>query len=83
VIVWIVLFVAMLVLVAILMRGGSGSAEEVQSHARARAEWRADQDLVDAEEMLRLHNADRVERGLRPRTMAEFTEGVRRDPGAR
>jgi hypothetical protein len=78
VIVWILLFVAMLVLVAILMRGGTGSADEMEQRARARAEWRADQDDVDAEEMLRLHNADRVERGLRPRTMAEFTEGVRR-----
>jgi hypothetical protein len=43
--------------------------------------WRHDQESVDVEEMLELHNAERRRRGLDPMTMAEYVEQVRRGEG--
>ncbi|MCW3064677.1 MAG: hypothetical protein JWN32_1849 [Solirubrobacterales bacterium] len=44
----------------------------------ARTAWRHDQESVDVEEMLALHNGERRRRGLDALTMEEYLEQVRR-----
>lgn len=43
-----------------------------------RVAWRWEQEAHDLTQMLELHNADRVRRGLEPITLNEYREEVRR-----
>lgn len=68
---------AFLVVVGIQQRGSNDAFLEWDPVRRT--EWQYDQESVDMEEMLALHNAERARRGERALTLAEYAEVVRRD----
>jgi hypothetical protein len=70
--------ILLLGLVVLALREGSPSQEFLEWDPVTRTAWRGEQDAIDVEEMLALHNARRTRDGLRPLTLAEYTEAVRR-----
>jgi hypothetical protein len=77
----IALGVAFVVLVVLGLRAGAKGRGYLDWDPNEELERRAQQEDVDIEEMLHLHNSRRMQQGLDPVTLAEYTEAVRR--GAR
>ena len=73
--------IGLLAFLVVIGRRGAGRNEGfLEWDPVARTAWRHDQESVDTAEMLNLHNADRVRRGLEPVTLDEYIEAVRRAP---